>query len=128
VQALSLIPQTASLFPKAKVEAVNLMIGQDYGAPSLNDLQIARDTLPGMPISELERCQLSEQILQRALEVKQAGAILPAGDPLPPWLHEEKSTRQELEAVLRSMARLSNGEERVALVDRANRLRPRTWL
>jgi serine/threonine-protein kinase PknG len=128
VQALNLIPQTASLFPKARVEAVNLMIGQDYGAPSLNDLQAAREALPGMPISELERYQLSEQILHRALEVKQAGAILPAGHPLPPWLHEEKSTRQELEAVLRSMARLSNGEERVALVDRANHLRPRTWL
>jgi serine/threonine-protein kinase PknG len=128
VQALSLIPQTASLFPKSRVEAVNLMIGQDYGVPGLNDLQAAQEALPGMPISELERCQLSEQILQRALEVKQAGAILPAGHPLPPWLHEEKSTRQELEAVLRSMARLSNGEERVALVDRANRVRPRTWL
>jgi serine/threonine-protein kinase PknG len=129
VQALSLITQTASLFPKSRVEAVNLMIGQDYGAPNLNDLQTARNALPGTPISELERCQLSEQILQRALEVKQAGAILPVGhSSLPPWLHEEKSTRQELEAVLRSMARLSNGEERVALVDRANRIRPRTWL
>jgi serine/threonine-protein kinase PknG len=128
VQALSLITQTASLFPKSRVEAVNLMIGQDYGAPNLNDLQTARNALPGTPISELERCQLSEQILQRALEVKQAGAILPVGHSLPPWLHEEKSTRQELEAVLRSMARLSNGEERVALVDRANRIRPRTWL
>jgi hypothetical protein len=30
--------------------------------------------------------------------------------------------------VLRSMARLTNGEERVALVDQANRIRPRTWL
>jgi serine/threonine-protein kinase PknG len=104
------------------------MIGQDYGIPSLNDLQTAREALPGMPISELERCQLLEQILHRALEVKQTGAILPAGHPLPPWLHEEKSTRQELEAVFRSMARLSNGEERIALVDRANRIRPRTWL
>ena len=128
VQALSLIPPTASLFPKSRVEAVNLMIGQDHGAPSLNDLQIARDTVPKMPVSELERCQLSEQILQRVLEVKQTGATLPAGHQLPPWLHEEKSTRQELERVLRSMAKLSNGDEKVALVDRANRIRPRTWL
>jgi serine/threonine-protein kinase PknG len=128
VKVLDLISQTASLFPKARVEAVNLMIGKDYGAPSLNDLQIARDALPAMPISEMERCRLSEQVLQRALEVKQAGAIVPAGQPLPPWLHEETSTRQELETVLRSMARLSNGDERVALVDRANRVRPRTWL
>jgi serine/threonine-protein kinase PknG len=128
VQVLNLIPQTASLFPKAKVEAVNLMIGQDYGTPSLNDLQVARDALPAMPISEMERCRLSEQILQRALEVKQAGAMVSAGQILPPWLHEETNTRQELETVLRSMARLSNGDTRVALVDRANRIRPRTWL
>ncbi len=128
VQALSLIPQTASLYPKSRVEAVNLVIGQDFGAPGLDDLQAAREALSAMPISELERYQLSEQILHCALEVKQAGAILPAGHPLPPWLHEEKSTRQELEAVLRSMARLSNGEERINLVDRANRIRPRTWL
>jgi serine/threonine-protein kinase PknG len=127
VQALSLIPSTASLFPKSRIEAVNLMISQDYGAPSLDDLQTAREALPGIPISELERYQLLEQILYRALEVQQAGAILPAGQPLPPWLHEEKSTRQELEAVLRSMAKLTNGEERVALVDRANRIRPHTW-
>jgi serine/threonine-protein kinase PknG len=128
IQILSLIPQTASLFPKSRVEAVNLMIGQDYGSPSLNDLQIAREALPKMPISELERCKLSERILHRALDVKRAGAILPAGHLLPPWLHKEKSTRQELEGVLRSMARLSNGFERVALVDQANRIRPRTWL
>jgi serine/threonine-protein kinase PknG len=128
VQALSLIPPVASLFPKSRVEAVNLMIGQDYGIPSLNDLQTAWETLAEMSISELEHHQLSAQILHRALEVKQAGATLPAGNLLPLWLQEEKSTRQELEAVLRSMARLTNGEERVALVDRANRVRPRTWL
>ncbi len=127
LQILSLIPQTASLFSKSRVEAVNLMIGQDYGSPSLNDLQIAREALPGMPISELERCQLSEQILHRALDMNQSGAILSAGHPLPSWLHEEKNTRQELEGVLRSMARLSNGDARVVLVDQANRIRPRTW-
>jgi serine/threonine-protein kinase PknG len=128
VQALDLIPQTASLFAKARVEAVNLMIDQNYGAPGLNDLKAAREALPAIPISELERYQLAEQILQRAIATKQAGLFLPTGDQLPLWLQAEKSTRQELEVVLRSMARLSNGDERVALVDRANRIRSRTWI
>jgi serine/threonine-protein kinase PknG len=128
VQALSLIPPTASLFPKARVEAVNLMVDQNYGVPSLSDLQTAREALPAIPISELERGQLAEKILNAVLAVKQAGAVVPISQPLPSWLHEEKSTRQELETVLRTMARLSNGAARVDLVDRANRIRPRTWL
>jgi serine/threonine-protein kinase PknG len=130
VKALDLVPQTASLFGQARVEAVNLMIGQDHGLPSLENLKTAREGLPAIPISDLERCQLSEKILHTALAVKNASqnAILPIGQALPNWLHQEKITRQELEAVLRSMARLSNDKERVALVDRANQIRPRTWL
>jgi serine/threonine-protein kinase PknG len=34
--------------------------------------------------------------------------------------------RQQLEQVLRQMAHLSEGDEKIALVDEANRVRPRT--
>jgi serine/threonine-protein kinase PknG len=130
VKALGLVSTTASLYSQARVEAVNLMISQDYELPALTDLQIARDSLSSMPISELERCQLAEKILNVALEVKigNQSAISPTGRPLPLWLQEEKITRHELEGVLRTMACLTTGEERVTLIDRANRIRPRTWL
>jgi serine/threonine-protein kinase PknG len=130
VQALDLVPSTASLFVKARVEAVNLMIGQDHEAPSLTDLKTARDSLAAMSIGELDRCLLAEDILNRALHLRSnnPSTIQPVANSLPPWLRDEKSTRQDLEGVLRSIARLSSPKERITLVDKANRIRPRTWI
>lgn len=127
VQALNLIPPITSLFTKSRVEKVNLMIGQDYGAPSLSDLQAAWEALPEVQISELERYCLAAQILQLALVNRHFEATILAGEPLPPWLHNEKSIHQELAAVLRSMAKLTSGSQKVALLTRANRSRLRYW-
>jgi serine/threonine-protein kinase PknG len=43
------------------------------------------------------------------------------GQPL-----EELNLRQGLEKALRDMAHLANGDEKIQLVDDANRVRPRT--
>jgi serine/threonine-protein kinase PknG len=47
--------------------------------------------------------------------------LLILGQPL-----EEIKLRQGLEKVLRSMAHLSTGDEKIVLVDEANRVRPKT--
>jgi serine/threonine-protein kinase PknG len=48
-------------------------------------------------------------------------AVTLLGQPL-----EERALRQGLEKVLRSLAHLATGAEKIRLVDEANRVRPRT--
>jgi serine/threonine-protein kinase PknG len=129
VQALSLVSHNSSLYHKAQVQATNFMIQADHQPPGLAELFQASENLNNLSIGEMERYQLSIKILNTALEFSKTNqAKLPSDHPIPSWLYEERQIRQKLEQVLKSMARLSSGSDRIALVDKANQIRPRTWL
>ena len=80
-----------------------------------------------MTLEGRERYQLTKQVLETALNLVTTQSLTPTpsltilGKPL-----EEIHLRDGLEKALRAMAHLATGEEKIRLVDEANRVRPKT--
>ncbi len=136
VKALEQVPPTSNLYTRAKVEIARILVDRNlpvavnipkHPAPSLTELQSANQALESLTLEGIERYRLDRQVLETALNLIAAKAIVPqgnitiAGQPL-----EEVKLREGLERVLRSMAHLATGDEKINLVDEANRVRPKT--
>jgi serine/threonine-protein kinase PknG len=125
--ALAKVTQDSSLYGRARVETARLMMDKDQSLPNIGELRQAAIALEGLKIEGIDRYRLNQQLLQTALDMITGKHLAPSpdvlllGQPL-----EEVKLRQQLEQVLRQMAHLSEGDEKIALVDEANRVRPRT--
>ncbi|MGW0843626.1 tetratricopeptide repeat protein [Streptomyces sp. NPDC002787] len=105
-------------------------------APFLDDLTAAAgqvEALDGYGLDAVRREQLSTEVLGCALDwvlSGSQGAAPPAGERrLLGSVLDERGLRFGLERSYRTLARLAQGgEERIDLVERANRYRPRTWV
>ncbi|KND45530.1 MULTISPECIES: serine/threonine-protein kinase [Streptomyces] len=104
--------------------------------PFLDDLTAAAgqiEALGGYGLDAVRREQLSTEVLGCALDwvlSGSQGAAPPAGERmLLGSALDERGLRFGLERSYRTLARLApGGEERIDLVERANRYRPRTWV
>ncbi|MDX3874113.1 tetratricopeptide repeat protein [Streptomyces europaeiscabiei] len=105
-------------------------------APFLDDLIAAAgqvEALGGYGLDAVRREQLSTEVLGCALDWVLSGGqgvAPPAGERvLLGSALDERGLRFGLERSYRTLARLAQGgEERIDLVERANRYRPRTWV
>jgi serine/threonine-protein kinase PknG len=90
------------------------------------DLLDAGDRVTRLSLDAERRANLSADVLQAAVDWVRTGAR-PSGPKVLGCEFSEKGLRFGLETCFRSLARLaSTPEERIALVDRANSVRPRT--
>jgi serine/threonine-protein kinase PknG len=136
VKALAQVPATSNLYTRAKVEITRILIDRQlpvaanspkHPQPSLVELQSASQTVESLNLEGMERYKIDRQILETALNLVTSKAIVPQGNvtlvgqPL-----QEVKLREGLEKVLRLMAHLATGNEKIALVDEANRSRPKT--
>ncbi|WP_433274056.1 tetratricopeptide repeat protein [Actinosynnema sp. CS-041913] len=121
VAVLHSVPETSSHHVAAQVAAVRAQAG---GAPA--DLLAAGTRLAGLDLDVARRALLTAELLRTALESLPADGSAPAGRLLGCEL-SESGLRSGLERCYRQLARLADTpEERIALVDRANAVRPRT--
>jgi serine/threonine-protein kinase PknG len=95
-------------------------------ASSLRDLAAALESVAAVSIETRDELRLRVAVLSAALRV--------IGDHGPdPYVRiagastDERSLRRALEHALRELARVAGRDERMSLVDRANRSRPWTW-
>ncbi|MFI2613504.1 tetratricopeptide repeat protein [Streptomyces sp. NPDC018584] len=149
VRALESVPESSIHYTAARVAAVRArlrrrMEGQAAapGAAFLDDLTAAAgqiEALAGFGLDAVRRERLSTEVLGTALDWVLSGrhsghvSAPPAttgtrtvllGSDL-----DERGLRFGLERSYRTLARLAQGgEERIELVERANRFRPRTWV
>lgn len=153
VRTLESVPEASIHYTAARVAAVRarlrhrpeaaLATGSAPGpasaapdVPFLDDLTAAAgqiEALGGYGLDAVRREQLSAEVLGCALDwvlsgsqgaAPPAGARVLLGSPL-----DERGLRFGLERSYRTLARLAQGgEERIDLVERANRYRPRTWV
>ena len=129
VAALGRIPQSSSLYLRSRVEAARVLVRSERGAPAADDLAAASALVESLSLQGRSRFLVSGEIFGAAVEGVRARGLAPSagtkilGQPL-----EESSLRLGLESSLRSMARFASGEERIRLVDEANRMRPRTLI
>ncbi|MEV7733329.1 tetratricopeptide repeat protein [Streptomyces sp. NPDC088921] len=141
VNTLESVPESSIHYTAARVAAVRARLrGRTATAgdvPFLDDLTAAAgqvEALDAYGLDPARREQLSAEVLGAALDW-----ILSGGqDPVAPAAEgrallgsglDERGLRFGLERSYRTLARLAQGgEERIDLVERANRYRPRTWV
>ncbi|AVH58707.1 MULTISPECIES: serine/threonine-protein kinase [Streptomyces] len=142
VRTLESVPEASIHYTAARVAAVRARLRQRMAqeaaaAPFLDDLTAAAgqvEALDGYGLDAVRREQLSTEVLGCALDWVLSGsqASAPAsggGRVLLGSELDERGLRFGLERSYRTLARLAQGgEERIDLVERANRYRPRTWV
>lgn len=141
VTTLESIPESSIHYTAARVAAVRARLRQRTAAaadvPFLEDLTAAAgqvEALDAYGLDPARREQLSAEVLGCALDWILSGgqgSAPPAagGRTLLGSGLDERGLRFGLERSYRTLARLARGgEERIDLVERANRYRPRTWV
>jgi serine/threonine-protein kinase PknG len=139
VRALESVPEASIHYTAARVAAVRARLRRRTATagdtPFLDDLTASAgqvEALEGYGLDAVRREQLSAEVLGCALDW-----ILSGGQGSVPLTRrellgselDERGLRFGLERSYRTLARLARGgEERIDLVERANRYRPRTWV
>lgn len=127
VQALDRVPHSSGLYLRSRIAAAQTLISVDGTVPAAADLSRASLLTEGLALNGLSRVQLNSDIIGTALDlvcqrkVARDGSVRVLGFRL-----NETDLRLGLERTLRSMAQLVTGQDRVRLIDQANRVRPRT--
>jgi serine/threonine-protein kinase PknG len=124
------IPESSSSYVEAQTARIRCLIERDgTRQPEIADLQAAGACIEALALGPTQRASLTADLLLSALTLLNAGAIGEApgvqlaGHPL-----TERDVRLGLERTYRALARVAPSVgERIRLVDRANRVRPRTW-
>ncbi|MFJ3158966.1 serine/threonine-protein kinase [Streptomyces kanasensis] len=135
VRTLESVPESSIHYTAARVAAVRARLRRrDPRAPLRDDLYAAArqiTALDALGLDAVRRERLSAEVLGLALDwwlSGRAGGLSPDHPLLGSELHE-RGLRFGLERSYRVLARLAQrGEERIELVERANRFRPRTWV
>ncbi|MFC9008327.1 serine/threonine-protein kinase [Streptomyces microflavus] len=141
---LESVPEASIHYTAARVTAVRARLRErDPAEPLLADLTAAAvqvAALTGFGLDPVRREQLTTEVLGKALDwilSGSPGAPPPGGSAAaPPGTRklldaelDERGLRLGLERSYRMLARLAQrGDERIELVERANRFRPRTWV
>ncbi|QIJ62719.1 serine/threonine-protein kinase [Streptomyces sp. JB150] len=141
VRTLESVPEASIHYTAARVAAVRARLRQRTATaadvPFLEDLTAAAgqvEALDAYGLDPTRREQLATEVLGSALDWILSGgqgSVPPAagGRTLLGSDLDERGLRFGLERSYRTLARLArSGEERIDLVERANRYRPRTWV
>jgi serine/threonine-protein kinase PknG len=129
IAALGSVPQTSSHYVAAQVAAVRIHLTRlDQSPVSASDLREAAGRLDRLTLDTARRQYLTAEILMAAADAVAAGQAVGDG-PLLGCQPHEYWLRLGLERSYRELARLAPDQvQRTELVDRANDVRPRTWL
>ena len=129
VAALDRVPPSSALYLRARIEATRMFVRQGNAAPKLDDLVSASSLVESLSLQEINRLKLTGQIFTAAVaqvgshDATAAKNLKILGRPV-----QDRELRLGLESSLRGLARFMDGEERIALVDQANQVRPMTLL
>ncbi|MFH9722187.1 tetratricopeptide repeat protein [Streptomyces sp. NPDC017254] len=136
VRTLESVPEASIHYTAARVATVRARLRRRPAWEPLGaDLTAAAaqvSALQGFGLDAVRRERLSTEVLGTALDwvlsgspgAEEGGGVLLLGSEL-----DERGLRFGLERSYRVLARLAQqGEERIELVERANRFRPRTWV
>ncbi|MFF8604628.1 tetratricopeptide repeat protein [Streptomyces sp. NPDC015346] len=135
VRTLESVPEASIHYTAARVAAVRARLRRRAAHEPLGeDLTAAAaqvSALQGFGLDPVRRERLSTEVLGTALDWVLSGSpgAGPGGTLLLGSELDERGLRFGLERSYRVLARLAQrGEERIELVERANRFRPRTWV
>jgi serine/threonine-protein kinase PknG len=125
VEALNGIPQTSAIYIRSRVDAARTLVG--LSQPEVADLEAASLVCESIVLEGASRHLLHQQVLMSALEcLRSQKTTVISGKKILGSALEETQVRLVLEQSFRALARMTNGEERIRLVEQANQVRPRT--
>ncbi|MEU9359699.1 tetratricopeptide repeat protein [Streptomyces sp. NPDC048301] len=144
VRTLESVPESSIHYTAARVAAVRARLRERAPhEPLFDDLSAAADQVAALQdygLDAVRRERLSTEVLGTALDWVLSGSPTgrPSAPPSPALTGprtvlgselDERGLRFGLERSYRILARLAQrGDERIELVERANRFRPRTWV
>jgi serine/threonine-protein kinase PknG len=122
VLALQKIPPTSSLYVRSQAEMIQTWTSTQKNNPTPENLHSASQIMSQLSVQGMERLRLSHMLYSNAMQVVKNGSAFnrTSTDQLPLTI---EGLQSRLEEVLRAMAHLSEGEEKIRLVDEANRIR-----
>jgi serine/threonine-protein kinase PknG len=127
VKVLDRVPPSSSTYVRSRVEKARFLVSDQVKPPAARDLQQASKVIEAAALADGEKHHLSCELFQSALTLVTNQSIKPdASIKLLGQSLEEIKLREGLEKSLRAMAHLAVGQEKIDLVDEANRVRPRT--
>jgi len=130
VEALGRISRSSSAYDAAQVAAVRAQGAPSTtgGPPSPEMLARAGALLERLDLAADRHARLSLELFEAGVQALRAGALVGSTSVLGHRLRTD-DLRHGMEGAYRSLARhASSRRERVALIDVANQVRPRTWL
>jgi serine/threonine-protein kinase PknG len=128
VDVLNSVPDTSSHHLAAQLAAVRARTGVVPAALTEEDLVLAGNQLARLELDDARRAHASRDLLESAYAWVRSGARGSSGTVLGHRLVEDE-LRRGLEGWYRTLARQAGTRrDRIALVDQANRVRPRTWI
>jgi serine/threonine-protein kinase PknG len=120
------VPESASAHDEAQTARVRCLLG---GVPSLVELRAAGEAIAALAIDSERRALLTAELLRAAVAlVERDPAVVDPAMTLGGSALVDSELRLGLERTYRALAAVApTPEERIRLVDEANRVRPRTW-
>jgi serine/threonine-protein kinase PknG len=129
ITAYERVPESSSAYVHARVAEVELLLSSD-GMTTVDDALEAAAIIESTTLERQRRDHLQAQVLESLLhgvcngQQHATDGLSVFGRPI-----TEHDLRLGLEQTYRELARAAgSGRERVELVDRANRVRPRSWV
>lgn len=127
LRALDQVPESSSHHIAAQVAAVRANLPADGLPAGAGELLAASDRLQRLGLDVERQARLTVEMLEAALAWVTAGYTLPPDARVLGHEPHEKGLRLGLERAYRTLAQLAaDPPTRIALVDRANAVRPRT--
>jgi serine/threonine-protein kinase PknG len=124
------VPQTSSLYVRAQTALATALASRQPTAPTADDLSQASTVIEALALEGIEQVKLRAEVLEVTLELLQSRTF--AADPSRIVFGQpmvETPLRFVLEKSLRQMAKLESDRDRqIQLVDKANAVRPWTWI
>ncbi len=125
LDAFDRVPDTSSWYVQAQVAKVRCLLD---GGPDVAVLTTAGAVLETLELGAEERTDLTIDLLRSALDLVEDDREVPDGVRLAGHSVTPYGLRIGLESTYRSAARFATTrDDRIRLVDWANRVRPRTW-
>jgi serine/threonine-protein kinase PknG len=128
IAAYERVPNTSSAYVDAQIAVAKELLGGSGVVGEVGEILRAAAIVNSLELDDELRCRLSAQIFDAALNALQRDETI--SDPTTRVLDRqfvERDVRLGLEEAYRSMARYATtSTKRIELVDRANRIRPRS--
>jgi serine/threonine-protein kinase PknG len=126
--ALRRVPPTSSAYTAAQIALARALLGSGP-APSADDLVRAAEVVQALGLEGADFLRLRVEVLERALALLTKPGTAPPPGAVLDEPFAEAPLRRALEATLRQLARLETDRSRqIELIDRANQVRPVTWV